>query len=125
MAFKKEQATNPDFSPEFNLICDLRDLVYDVTVSDIESFVDFYLQNRHLMGKRRNALITQTPYQMVVATLFEKMQVSLPQSIRIVSTVGAAVSWVNCDLTGQQVNDIIEDLKKRAVEFVLPKGGSE
>ena len=115
IAFRTIQAADPDFSPDFDIIMDLRDLLFDVQFSDMKGFGDFYLQNINLMGKRHNALITETPSQVVVATLFKRMNVSLPQTIKVVSTVGAAINWVNSELSGQQVTAIIEELKQKAI----------
>lgn len=114
MAFRKEQAIDPNFSPEFDIIADLRDLTFDVNVLGLKSLIEFYHQNRNLMGTRRTAIITETPMQVAFATIYKQLHTNLPQSLKIVSTIGAAVNWVGCEFTGIQVSEIIDRLKEKA-----------
>jgi len=113
--FRTVQATDPEFSPDFDIIIDLHDLIFDVEVTDLKEFVDFYLRNLYLMGHRKIAMITETPNQVVATTLFKQMHENLPQSIKVVSTVSAAVVWVNSELTELRVTTILKDLKDKAV----------
>lgn len=113
MAFRKEQATDPNFSPDFDMIADLRDLTFDVDILGLKSLVEFYHQNKNLMGVRRVAIITETPMQVAFATIYKQLHTTLPQSLKVVSTVGAAVNWVGCELTGMQVSDLLFGLKEQ------------
>lgn len=113
--FRKIQATDPDFSPEFNVIADLRDLAMDVQVNELKKLVEFYKQTPSIIGNRRNALITENPSQVVLATMLKQMKAGSPQSIKVVSTVGSAVNWVNTGLSGTYVTNILQELKLKAV----------
>lgn len=112
--FRMIQAADPDFSPEFEVIVDLRDLDMDVQVQELKKLVEFYTHNPRLIGYRRNAIITENPHQVVLATLLKQMHANLPQSIKVVSTVGSAVNWAGCDLTARKVAEILAELKREA-----------
>ena len=114
LEFKKREAADPDFSPDFDVIVDMRNLIFDMSISDIEAFVDFNKNHSEIMGNRRNAVITNTPNQVVVTTLFKQMHNDLPQAFHIVSTLEAAMGWVHCSLTQKQVSAILSGLKEKA-----------
>lgn len=115
IGFRKIQASDPDFSPEFNVIVDLRDLSMDVQVYELRKLVEFYKQTPSIIGNRRNALITENPSQVVLATMLKQLNTGSPQSIKVVSTVGSAVNWVNSRLSGMYVANILHELKVKAV----------
>lgn len=114
LEFKKGEAVDPDFSPDLDIIVDMRNLIFNISIPDIEAFVDFNKNHSEIMGNRRNAVITNTPNQVVVTTLFKQMHNDLPQAFHVVSTLEAAVGWVHCGLTPTQVSAILNGLKEKA-----------
>ncbi len=117
--FKREQAMDLAFSPNFNIIVDLRNLTFNIAMSDVRCYIDFLILNSQSVGVRRNAILTQTPLQAAIATLFKDNNQLLPQSVRVVSTISAALSWVDTDLTLHEFNAIIKELKHEL------KGGAD
>jgi len=50
--FRRIQAADPDFSPDYEVIVDLRDLDMDVQVNELKRLVEFYTQNPTFIGYR-------------------------------------------------------------------------
>lgn len=114
IAFRMQQGTDVNFSPTYNLISDIRNLTFDAAPSDIDAFAAFHKQNPNLIGKRKNAVLTETPDQVVLVTMFDSSHIDLLQSIHIVSTISAAISWVRTGLSVATINSILDDLKGKA-----------
>jgi len=114
IAFRLQQGADVNFSPTYNLISDIRNLTFDVTLSDVDAFAAFHKQNPHLIGKRKNAILTETPDQVVLVTVFDSSHIDLSQSIQVVSTISSAVSWVGTVLSSATIKSILDDLKGKA-----------
>lgn len=109
--FRKTQAADSSYSPNYNIIADIRNFAFSVSKQDILLYAEFLLANPQSVGVRRNAILTQTPHQVAIVTLFQQLEQMLPQTIKVVSTVGAALRWVETDLTHREFEFIIKEMK--------------
>jgi len=109
--FRKTQAADFSYSPNYNIITDIRNFAFNVSKQDIWSYAEFLLANPQSVGVRRNAILTQTPNQVAIVTLFQQLEQMLPQTIKVVSTVGAALRWVDTDLSHGEFDSIIKEMK--------------
>ncbi len=113
IAFSKSQVADPDYSAGHTSIVDIRDLKIDASYFDVKAFADFCQQYTSGVVARRTAFITKTPEQVANIILFNSMHADSPQFLTVVSTIGAAVSWVGCDLVADVVAEALQNLKMK------------
>jgi hypothetical protein len=56
-----------DFSPEYNLLVDIRSVVVTGLIHDVKAYVDFVIENGYTNAKRNTAILVATPNQNVYA----------------------------------------------------------
>lgn len=112
--FKKEITKNKDFIKDLKYLVYLTDAVFNTSPSDIEAYIQFLKDNVAVYGKRKVALITDTPNQVVATTLFKTLEEVSSQNIEIFSTTGKAYEWLQVpNLPLDKVNKILSDLKNK------------
>jgi len=94
IAFKRRQVLDTAFSPRYDLIADSRRSVLHFEPSDVELYADFVMQAGDVIGTRKTAFIADKPFQVVLATLFEHFDNTLPHTFKVFSTESAAIGWV-------------------------------
>ncbi|PHS51417.1 MAG: hypothetical protein COB01_10290 [Lutibacter sp.] len=110
--FKTTLSTDPSFSPNFNFIMDLRDVTFETSESDLKKYADFLTNSKKYKGKRKIAVITNTPNQVVSSVLFKQMYSNPSHIIEIFSTVNSALKWLQIeDLSVLKIKNAIESLK--------------
>lgn len=100
-----------DYNPSYNVISDFRNVQIDDSEDEIKKFVDFLINNNKTKGKRNSAIVTSTPNQVVVSTLYFLNKSELQTTIQIFSTLKGASEWL--DYTYEEylhINDIIKNL---------------
>jgi len=75
--FIKSLNSDPLFSPKLEHIVDLHDVVFDLTLEDINKYVNHLENNSKIYGHKRIALVTNTPNQVAYSTLFKLAQEQL------------------------------------------------
>lgn len=93
--FKKQLSQHPDFTPNLNCFICFKKVIFNTSSSDIEDYISFLKENSSVFGKRKIALITDTPNQVVSTTLYKTLQENLNQSVEIFSTNEKAIEWLN------------------------------
>jgi len=91
---KKEISKQHDYSPNYNLIMDLRDTDLKMDQSDVLKYIEFVKSSSRIKGERNSALLTEKPNEFVVATLFGLINKDLPINTSVFTTLGAAVNWL-------------------------------
>lgn len=114
--FRKEQQLDRNFSPELDILMDLRKVEISGDPGEVNDYVNFYKENEHFSGNRRIAVLTDTPNQVFYTTLFEQFSKMLNQRTKIFSTVEASLNWLNVNISKQQVDLIIGQLRKALQE---------
>ncbi|MCF6182355.1 MAG: hypothetical protein L3J60_10090 [Lutibacter sp.] len=97
--FKQNLIQDPKFSLDYHYYICFKNVTFDIEKQEISKYIDFsnkYLQpNKH----RKVAIITDTPNQVALTTLF-KMQSEHPlQKVEIFSTTKSALHWLGKDAT--------------------------
>ena len=105
---KKSEIDDPEYNRNFNFIVDLR----RVNFKHVESFskiINSYLERARdiegLVGEHKTALITNTPDQVVVSTMY-RATTDLPITIEIFSTIKSALEWLNVDEIDTTIFDL-------------------
>ncbi|NOR26931.1 MAG: hypothetical protein GQ540_00205 [Lutibacter sp.] len=96
MNFINTLNSDPLFSPKFDHIVDLNNVQFELSLEDINKYVQHLESNSKIYGVKKIALITNTPNQVVYSTLFKEAQEQLQplQSVQIFSTLESAYNFV-------------------------------
>ena len=103
------------FSPKLDHIIDLNKITFDLSVEDIQAYVQHLESNAKIYGKKRIALITNTPNQVTYSTLFKLAQEELQplQSIQIFSTTQKAYNFIGLKkISFEEISQTLKELKK-------------
>lgn len=116
IAFKRRQVLDTAFSSRYDLISDNRTSVLHFEPQDVEMYADFVLQAGDIIGTRKTAFIAEQPYQVVLATLFERTDSPLPHSFKVFSTPAAAIKWIaKPGFTIEAFDRAIDEMMKRVI----------
>jgi hypothetical protein len=116
IAFKRRQVLDTAFSSRYDLISDNRTSVLHFEPQEVEMYADFVMQAGDVIGTRKTAFIADQPYQVVLATLFERSDSPLPHTFKVFSTPAAAIKWI------AKPRFAVEDFD-RAVDEMMVSGG--
>lgn len=109
---RKKLSADISYSSNYNVILDVRNLLIDASIKDVWLYIEFLLNNPKIAGVRRTAILTQTPQQVAIATLFQEHSRMLPQQVIVVSTIGAALHWVESEMSHHEYETLIEKMKR-------------
>ncbi|WP_456378001.1 hypothetical protein [Lutibacter sp.] len=116
MNFKKKLIAEPLFTPTLNILIHFKNATFKITDEEINKYIHFSETDIKVVGKRKIALITKTPNQVVVTTLFKMIQRIKSKSVEIFSTKEAALRWLNIkDLSTTEVTLILNDLHNKTL----------
>jgi hypothetical protein len=93
-----------------NYYIDISKVIVTASIDDIKKYNDFIKDNFACERKRRVALVTNTPNQMVFATLFKNSNTQKLKEIEVFSTATAAIDWLNSNLNKIEIIDILASL---------------
>ena len=110
--FVTRTTLDPLFSENMNYYIDLSNVVITASIDDIRKYNDFTEENFKSERRRRVALITNSPNQMVFATLFKNSNTQKLKEIEVFSTKESAFEWLNCSLNKNEFLSILSELKK-------------
>jgi hypothetical protein len=101
-----------DYNPGFNFITDFRDTILACSYDDILSYIEFAKKEPNMLGKRRAAILTETPNQTAISVLYVLNLHDLPFIVEIFSTMDAAIKWVGLSQNDKSiVEEIIKNMK--------------
>lgn len=113
---KHNISIQPDFKPDLKSFVNLQDVVFDITMKDIQKYVDFLGSNNNILGQRQVAIITRTPNQVVNTTLFKSNEELKNKAIEIFSTNETAFDWLDIKhLHYKEFQLLLESLKPAKV----------
>lgn len=108
--FKKSITLDPLFLPNLNYFIHLKKVTFSTNLEDIDKYANFLEANSMVYGNRRVALVTNTPNQVVSATIFKMMQQNKAQSVEIFSTNESALEWLNSNFNKNEILDVLDGL---------------
>ena len=109
--FKKRIISDPDYISGINCFINFKNASFNLTTQEISEFVGFIGQNSSKLGKRKLAMITNSPNQVVSTSLYKILQQDLNQSVEIFSTYEKALKWLDSDVTAQEITEFLKELK--------------
>ena len=116
MNFKKKLISEPLFTPNLNVLIHFKNATFKMTDEEINKYIHFSETDIKVIGKRKIALITETPNQVVVTTLFKMIQRIKSKSVEIFSTKESALRWLNIKgFSTIEVTTILNDLHNKTL----------
>ena len=109
-SFAQKLILDPLFSPNLDHLVCVRKVAFRATMSDVIKYIKFSKENFKTPKKRYISIITNTPNQVVLSTLFKILRQDPVQSIEIFSTEKKAIEWL--DIKGLSAKEITAILKK-------------
>ena len=112
---KQQQFLEKNYNPNYNYLTILSycDIIY--TTDDIIDYSSELTKYNELIGKRKSAILTDTPSQVALSVLYSRQLKEFPISYNIFSTLEAALKWVNLPTNKRQViSNMIEKWLKKA-----------
>jgi len=96
--FAKDLYSDSNYSPNLNHIIHIKNTEFRASFNDLNAYVEFSKINFTKPKHRYIAVITKTPNQIVIPTLFKMLGKKTSQTVEIFSTSKAAVEWLKIDI---------------------------
>lgn len=93
---KEREVNDSLYNPGYNFIvvANFVEATLDTDV-DFSAYIDTLTSSKKMVAPRKSAILTQTPQQVVFGTLYKHAIQTLPIDFKIVSTLKAALKWIN------------------------------
>ncbi|MBE0422524.1 MAG: STAS/SEC14 domain-containing protein [Lutibacter sp.] len=114
--FVKRTTLDPLFSKNMNYLIDLSNIVFTASIDDITKYNTFSDENFTSQIKRKVALVTNSPNQMVFTTLFKTGNTQKLKEIEIFSTKESALEWLNSSLDKNEIFSVYSSLKEYSLK---------
>lgn len=112
LSFKTKVVSDKDYTKAYNYLDDYRDATFDTTRDEVKLYLDFAKKYEIRNSAQKSALLTETPNQVVMLSIYELLKSDFPDMIRIFSTLKFAYSWLNLSYKEKNMaNEILNDLK--------------
>ncbi|RXP52307.1 hypothetical protein EC396_11685 [Lutibacter sp. HS1-25] len=109
--FKESLIKDPLFKANMNYFLNFKKVHFEIEAAHISRFASYIESNASLFGKRNVAIITNTPSQVVSATMYKLMQKDPSIKLEIFSTDEKALSWLKIpNSNNTEIKEIIETL---------------
>lgn len=117
-AFKLVEAADSNFSHNYDTLIDIRNTTIDGDRKDVNRYIEFAAAHGGVSGKRKMAVLTDTPKHVVFFTFMNMFSIALPQSMKLFSTPEAAISWLGDPLGYDEVNSCLQALSEEAKMYL-------
>ena len=108
-------SVDPGYNREFRIIFDARDALLKFTEKEVVKFVEFSQTATEMLARRKAAILTKTPHQTMITTIYTMNMKDLPFMVEIFSTVEAAMRWVGIDpVKKDEIDTAIEKMRENA-----------
>jgi hypothetical protein len=116
-AFKLKEASDLNYSPDYNLLVDVRATSIEGIRNDVREYIEFARSHKGISGNRKLAVITNTPRHVVFFTFLNMFKMRLPQTMKIFSSLDAAMYWLGEPISIEDANDCLMNLKNNAKSY--------
>ena len=108
-----KESSDQDYSPNFDMLLDIRQITFKGFIKDIKDYIEFLRSHKGISGKRKLAVLTSKPHQVVFSTFLSMFSVKLPQTMKIFSSLEAALFWLGDPVDTYKVNSCLNHLKEK------------
>ena len=95
---KKKEYADTGYNNQYDLLGDIRDsVVHFNSNNEFVEFVQYVKDAKVALSKKRIAILTDSPNNVVNSTLIIEFSKELPMSFKIFSTIESLVEWIGMD----------------------------
>lgn len=116
-ALKLKEADDVNYSPDYDLLADIRTTTINAKREDVKDYIEFAKSHKGISGNRKLAIVTNTPRHVVFFTFLNMFKIRLSQTMRIFSTIDAAMYWLGEPIAIEDANDCLMNLKNNAKSY--------
>ncbi|MCZ4694947.1 hypothetical protein DWB61_08090 [Ancylomarina euxinus] len=116
--FKIKEANDPSYSPDFDLLMDIRKVTIKGIKNDVKEYIEFANSHQGISGHRKLAVITNTPRQVIFFAFLNMFKMKLPQIMKIFSSVEAALLWLGEPISLEDMDSCLNNLKDKAKSYL-------
>jgi len=110
---KLKQATEKDFSPNYNLLSDFTTVEVRMSLQDLQEYASFIKAQGNIVGKRKAAVVTNTPNQLVYATAYDKyIKNDVGQDLITFPTFEDAFEWLGLQDSKEEILALIAKFRQ-------------
>jgi len=121
LELKSRESHDKNYNWTYNVIVDFRGAEFLMNMENIGNLVNNIRNNKLIKGQRNIAFLTETPDQVVIATLIKQLKKELPINVSIVSTLDRALDRVELLKDDKQLIEYNLDLMRNQSEKILKK----
>jgi len=92
---------------------DIRHTTVKGVKSDVKKYIEFANNHKGISGKRKLAVITSKPRHVVFFTFLNMFPSRLPQTMKLFSSIEAAMFWLGGPLELDEVKCCLDNLKDK------------
>jgi hypothetical protein len=101
-----------NYNQGFRIINDFRNAKIIAGESEVKALIETLRNNRKIFDKRISAILTNTPNQVALTTIYQMNLKDSPINVEIFSTLQAAIKWLGISLDNLKlINDAIMEMK--------------
>ena len=101
------------YSPNLNHLINIKNVLIKASIDDLKEYVSFSENNFKKPRTRRIAIVTETPNQVALSTLFKMLQKNMSQEVEIFSTIEKAIDWLQVDSNHADIKIILDKLQEK------------
>lgn len=117
-AFKLKEARDTNYSPDYDLLVDVRGTIINGMRNDVREYIEFARSHKGISGNRKLAVITNTPRHVVFFTFLNMFKMRLPQTMKIFSSLDAAIFWLGEPISIEDADNCLMELKNNAQSYI-------
>lgn len=113
-SYELQLVNDPMYNPSYNVFVDMREVVFDGTIDQMNQYAAFLLKNNHIIHNRKNATMIHNLHQHSYVQLFDKFneEAQLSQEFKLVTSPKEAIDWLAIPFTENELEQLILDMKK-------------
>jgi hypothetical protein len=112
---KLEEIKEKDYNATYNFLVIFTHCTILLTKEDLTNYLEFLKEHKDITGKRRSALLTNTPNHIVFSYLHRESMKEFPINFEVFSTLPAALFYLGLPMdVGSTINALIDDWLKYA-----------
>ena len=107
-AHKLKQVADKLFSPDFSLLSDFNRITVDMLLEEVDEYSKFAVSQGNIVGKRKSAVVTSNPHQMVYAQVYDKsIRDITSQTLQIFNSFNPAIEFLEMKDFKDEILDAI------------------
>ncbi len=110
LMLKMLEIKDPLYNKNYNFLVDLRNLEFEYSSVELQTFLQFLHTQDDVIGKRKSAFLTTTPQQIALITMYSKKTNDLPMNFRVFTTIKEALRFI--EIHDEKNPEIIEFLER-------------